>query len=71
MNATLRVAIAVSLLAISSLWAESSSPVRLYDLTCEHFENPIGLGKSPEIIGSDLSSVADRILQTSSLPEHG
>jgi 2-haloacid dehalogenase len=32
---------------------------------------PIGLGKSPEIIGSDLSSVADRILQTSSLPEHG
>jgi 2-haloacid dehalogenase len=32
---------------------------------------PIGLGKSPEIIGSDLRSVADRIVQTSGLPDHG
>jgi alpha-L-rhamnosidase len=33
------------LLPTGRLEAESPSSVRLYDLTCEHLENPIGIGK--------------------------
>jgi alpha-L-rhamnosidase len=64
MNATLRVAIAVSLLAISSLWAESSSPVRLYDLTCEHFNNPIDISKSQPRLSWKLRSDRREEVQT-------
>jgi alpha-L-rhamnosidase len=36
--------ILAALFVISSVHAENLSPVRLYALTCEHLENPIGIG---------------------------
>ena len=33
-----------ALFVIGSVHAENLSPIRLYALTCEHLENPIGIG---------------------------
>ena len=38
------ISILAALFVIGSVHAENLSPVRLYDLTCEHLENPIGIG---------------------------
>ena len=44
--------------------AEHSSPVRLYALTCEHLENPIGIGKPRPRLSWKLRSARDGDIQT-------
>jgi alpha-L-rhamnosidase len=44
------------LLAAGPLPAESASPVRLYDLTCEHLQDPIGIGRQTPRLSWKLRS---------------
>ena len=48
--------ILAALLLIGSLHAENLSPVRLNALTCEHLQNPIGIGAQQPRLAWKLSS---------------